>query len=317
MYLENGDRRIAFKKDGLCVDVLIPSYDRPELLGIILRTWLNIDYLGSIFVLAQASSQEVANRYKSILEEFGNKNRVVYKILTVKLGSVRARNMLLDMASESSCEYVLMTEDDLLPLDRRILAMMIKRFKLDNRIGLVGGKVSIISKRRVDPEFFLNLPLNLTELISKLTGYIFVNAKRSSGYSEYLFQYFLIKKEVLAKGVRYSEFFNIPTGFREETDFQFQVKNLGYMLFYESKVNMIHLTIETGGNRPGLTMGERMYWKARAHTLFVLKWNKSILKRVWYITCSLLILSLYRPWHIPWILKGVKDGIRIYYEKVI
>lgn len=153
-------------------------------------------------------------------------------------------------------------------------------------------------------------------MLSRLTGYIFLDVKHGPRHSEYLPHFFMIKKEVLDKGVRYDEIFNTPTGFREESDFQLQIKYLGYKLLYDPRIYVIHLVAEGGGNRPKMSMGERMYWKARNHTVFILKWNKLVLKRVLYIMFCILTLSLYRIWHAPWIFKGVKDGTKNYYMRL-
>jgi len=186
--------------------------------------------------------------------------------------------------------------------------MMARRLDLDNRCGAVGGKVVVI-RRRSDPDFFLNLPMNLADLMSRITGYVFLDLKHGPRFCEFLPHFFMIRRDVLDK-LRYDEIFDTPTGFREESDFQLQIKRLGYRLIYDPRIYVIHLTIEKGGNRPKMSMRERVYWKARNHTVFILKWNKSILKKIWYITFSVLILSLYRIWYVPWILKGVKDGMR-------
>jgi hypothetical protein len=139
---------------------------------------------------------------------------------------------------------------------------------------------------------------------------VFLDIEHGPRFSECLPQFFITKKEILDKGVRYDEIFDTPTGFREESDFQLQIKHLGYKLLYDPTIYVIHLAADEGGNRPKISMGERMYWKARNHTIFILKWHTSILKRVWYVMFSILILSLYRIWLVPWIFRGVKDGVR-------
>ena len=84
---------------------------------------------------------------------------------------------------------------------------------------------------------------------------------------------------------------------------------MGYRLLYDPNPYVIHLAAQGGGNRPKMSMGERMYWKIRNHMIFICKWNTSILKRVWYALVSTLILLAYRPWHALWIFKGLRDGL--------
>jgi GT2 family glycosyltransferase len=291
------------------IAVLIPSYDRPEILETTLPSWLKSDGVSKVFIVAQASSKSILEKYENIIEKHKKDDRIVCKLILKRLGSVKARNALLEMASKHDCKYIVMIEDDMLLPDKKSLMTMVRELELDNKIGLVGGKI-IVNKQRVDPDFFLNLPLNLADLMSKLTGYVFLDVEHGPRFSEYLPQFFMTKKEILDKGVRYDEIFDTPTGFREESDFQLQIKHLGYKLLYDPKIYVIHLAAENGGNRPRIGMGERVYWKARNHATFILKWNKSILKKILYITLSVLILFLYRIWCLLWIFQGVKDAIR-------
>ena len=290
------------------IAVLIPSYNRPEILEVTLPSWLNSEGVSKVFIMAQASSKDILEKYKNIISKYEKSGKLVCKLILKKLGSVKARNILLEMASKYNYRYIVMIDDDLLQLDKKSLMIMIRDLELDNKIGVVGGRV-IVSKRRRDPDFFLNLPLNLADLISRLTGYIFVDAKHGPRYVEYMPGFFMIKKEVLDKGVRYDEIFNTPTGFREESDFQLQIKHLGYRLFYDPRVYVVHLTTEIGGNRPKISMRGRIFWKAHNHTIFILRWNKSTVKRIWYLFFSVLILTLYRMWYILSILKGTKSGL--------
>ncbi|RLF05018.1 MAG: glycosyltransferase family 2 protein [Thermoprotei archaeon] len=289
------------------IAVLIPSYDRPEILEITLPSWLNSDGVSKLFIVAEASSKDILKRYEKIMKKYNKDGRVVYKLALKKLGSVKARNTLLEIASKHNCKYAVMADDDYLLTSKNSLVVMARKLDLNNKCGAIGGKV-IVNRRRNDPDFFLNLPMNLADLMSRLTGYIFLDIKHGPRYSEFLPPFFMIRRDVL-NNVRYDEVFNTPTGFREESDLQLQIKCLGYRLLYDPKIYVTHLAAEKGGNRPKMSMRERMYWKARNHAIFILKWNKSILKRIWYIMFSILILSLYRIWHVLWIFKGIKDGI--------
>jgi GT2 family glycosyltransferase len=288
--------------------VLIPSYDRPDVLKVTLPRWLMAKRVGKVLIIAQASSEEILKRYEKILKLHADRGKVVYKLVLGKLGSAKARNVLLDSVSAYEYRYVVMTDDDHFLLDKNCLVEITKLFELDSRIGAIGGK--IITKRMgKDPDFFLNMPMNLADLISKITGYVFLDIRHGPRYSEFLPPFFVMKKEVLERGVRYDEILDSPTGFREESDLQLQIKHIGYKLLYDPRMCVIHLITERGGNRPKMNMAKRMYWKSLTHTVFILKWNKSILKRVWYMVISALILSLYRVWHISWIFKGMKDGV--------
>ncbi|MEM2622836.1 MAG: glycosyltransferase [Candidatus Nezhaarchaeales archaeon] len=287
--------------------VLIPSYDRPEVLDKTLGSWLKSNLVDKVLLVVEASSEEVLERYQRVLEKY-NKGRIIYKLSLGRLGSVEARNVLLDMASRQAFKYVVMADDDyILPHESSLLRMS-KWLDHLNDVGAVGGRI-IIAGWREDPDFFLNLPFNLADTISRLLGYVFLDVEHGPRISEFLPPFFMIRGEVIDKGVRYDEHFNTPTGFREESDFQQQIKRMKYRLLLDPNSYVIHLAIQSGGNRPKMSMGERIYWKIRNHVIFICKWNTSTLKRVWYMLLATLILLLYRPWHIFWILRGLRDGL--------
>ena len=290
--------------------VLIPSYDRPEVLDKTLSSWLKSDLVDKVLLVVEASSEEVLEKYQRVLGKY-NKGRIIYKLSLGRLGSVRARNALLDMAKGQALKYVVMADDDYILPHESSLLRMTKWLEHFNEVGVVGGKV-IVAGWREDPDFFLNLPLSLADILSRLLGYVFLDVRHGPRGSEFLPPFFMMKGEIIDKGVRYDESFDTPTGFREESDFQQQIKRMGYRLLYDPSSYVIHLAAQSGGNRPKMSMGERMYWKIRNHMFFICKWNGSILKRVWYALVSALILLAYRPWHIFWIFKGLRDGLASY-----
>ena len=292
------------------VAVLIPSYDRPEILKVTLLSWLKASCVNKVFVVAQASSKDKLEEYRRILERFKGDDKLIYMLVLGRLGSIKARNLLLDMALKyhQDYNYVVMVDDDCLPHYEKSLMIMMKSLELDSKVGAVGGRVIAIKRRRGDPDFFLNLPTNLANLLTRLTGYIFLDIKHGPRYSEFL-QLFLIMRKELLNMVRFDEAFNTPTSFREESDFQQQIKQRGYKLLFVPQAYVLHLVPEEGGNRPRIDIKRRMYWKIRNHTVFIFKWNNSIIKRIWYLFLATLILLIYRPWHVFWILKGLQDGI--------
>ena len=291
------------------VAVLIPSYDRPEMLEITLPRWFEAKCVKKVFVVAQSSSPDILKKYKEALVKFMKKGNIVYKLVPRRLGSVGARNVLLNMVRKESCKYALMVDDDHLWSNENCLDIMTSDLESDNNVGAIGGRV-IVNGRREDPDFFLNHPLNLADLLSKLTGYVFLDIKHGPRYSQFLTPFFMVRKEILDENVRYNTSFDVPTGFREESDFQLRIRDLGYKLLHDPRIHIIHLATETGGNRPKMNMGKRMYWKARNHTIFIFEWNGKIINRIWYIALCMLILCLYRPWHLLSIVKGVNDGMR-------
>jgi len=295
-------------REGLAV--LIPSYDRPEVLDKTLSSWLKSNLVNKVLLVVETSSKEILKKYQKVLGKY-DKGRIIYKLSLGRLGSVRARNTLLDMATGQAFKYVVMADDDYFLPNGSSLLRMAKWLEYFNEVGAVGGKV-IVAGWREDPDFFLNLPLNLADILSRLLGYVFLDVKHGPRESEFLPPFFMMRREIIDKGVRYDESFDTPTGFREESDFQQQIKRMGYRLLYDPSPYVIHLAVQSGGNRAKMSMGERMYWKIRNHMFFICKWKGSILKRVWYALVSTLILLAYRPWHVFWIFKGLQDGLSSY-----
>jgi len=277
------------------------------MLEITLPSWLKAKRVSKVIVVAEASSRDILKKYEKILKEYGESGKIVYKLALKRLGSVRARNVLLDMVAKYGHKYSVMVDDDYLLPNENYLVLMAMDLELGDEVGAVGGGV-IVSRRGVDPDFFLNLPINLADSLSAVIGYVFLDVKHGPRCSGFLPPFFMIKKEI-DRMVRYDEIFDTPTGFREESDFQLQIKHLGYRLLYDPRVYVFHSAAEKGGNRPKMSLEKRVYWKARNHTIFIFKWNKLIIRRIWYLILSTLILLVYRPWYAFWIFKGLRDGV--------
>jgi GT2 family glycosyltransferase len=273
-----------------------------------LQSWLKADSVTEVFVLAQASTTAVYAEYGKVMADFANEKRLKWTLYPKGIGSINARNILLDQASKSNCTYTLMADDDYILPEKACLVKMANLFEFDNKIGAIGGRV-VVKGLRQDGDFFLNLPFNAVDIMSKLTGYVFLDVKHGPRYSEFLTPFFMMKKDLLEKRLRYDKTFVAPTGFREESDFQNQIKAAGYKLLFDPRRYVIHLGVEKGGCRPEMKMGKRMYWKARNSTLFILKWTNFIPTQLWYILVCTLLLSLYRPWTFSWVFLGINDGI--------
>lgn len=290
--------------------VLIPSYDRPEILEITLPQWLKLGCIDRVFLGAEALSQDILRKYEEIVKKYESTGKLTYLLILGRSGSVKVRNTLLDMAAKHRCKYVLMADDDYLLSNGNCIAIMIKDFKSNNSVGAVGGKVIGINRRRIDPDFFLNIPINLADPLTRLIGYIFLDTKHGPRYSEALPPFFMMRKELLDKMVRYDETFNTPTGFREESDFQWQIKQLGYRLLYDPRASIIHLAPKEGGNRPKIGLKKRIYWKARNHTYFINKWYSKRWVKLWYSLVCAILLTLYFPISLNRIMRGLKDGLK-------
>jgi GT2 family glycosyltransferase len=288
------------------IAVLIPSYDRPDMLKDSLQKWLKIDNVHKVLVVAEASTKEILHEYERVFAPYNNDTRIDYQLTANRLGSVKARNALLELARKNECTYSVMADDDYVPTNKTTLLTMAKELDASNS-GLIGGRV-IVTKQRKDPDFFLNLPLNLADSISKVAGYVLLDTIHGPRYCEFMPHFFMIKREILDLPIKYDLIYETPTGFREESDFQLQVKNKGYPLLFDPKISIVHLAAETGGDRPQMSESKRIYRKARNHQVFILKWKKSFFKRFWFTFSGLAMLTLYRLWSIRCVLRGIRDG---------
>ncbi len=286
--------------------VLMPSYDRPSIIDVTLPRWLEARDVSRVIVVAEASSEEGLRWYEDVLSRYNE--RVIYVLGRGRLGSVSARNKLLELAVKNNCGYGLMVDDDYLLPDRTFTRLMKAYLDHHPDVGAVGGRVIPLRRRAVDPDFFLNTPIPIADTLTRLTGYIFLDVRNGPRYAEYLPHFFMIRGELLSR-VRYSKAFETPTAFREESDVHMQIKKLGYRLLLIPQVYVYHLVLEEGGDRPRMTMKERIYWKSRNHTKFVTKWVKSPIIKTWYLLNMVLTLTLYRPQHISAILRGIRDGL--------
>lgn len=293
--------------------VLIPSYDRPQILDNALNKWLSAFYVHAVIVVAEGSSAKILNRYQKILSNYQRTGRLIYKLSAKRLGSINARNLLLKLAAASECDFIVLADDDYLPPFSDSVLSACAMLNSDSQIGAIGGRVTV-NNMREDGDFFLKSPFSATaDILTKFSGYIFLDVSHGPRFSEYLTP-FLVLKRVVADQIIYNEMYDTPTAFREESDLQAQIKYLGYKLVFYPELEVIHLAIAQGGNRPKISLTERIFWKARNSIFFVWKWNRSLFKRVWYTTFCIVLLLFYRPWNVLAVFRGSHRGIRDYFK---
>lgn len=296
----------------MSIAVLIPSYRRPHVLKISIPTWLKGSGICYLVVVADSPLDEEISLYKQFLVEMRSRIRgveIIYELHKGRRGSVNARNKLLEIANRLDVDFVVMADDDYILPYPYFLKFMAERLEKDKSIGAIGGKVVMIRKRTVDPDFFLNFPVNIADALTKVTGFIFLDVVNGPRYAEFITPFYMLRRDIL-KYIRYDPIFGTSIAYREESDIHMQIKKLGYRLLLDPRVYVLHLGLEEGGNRPSISMGLRLYWKARNHAIFIKKHFDSINKRLWYLFLSTLLLSIYRPWYAWQVLRGTSDGLR-------
>lgn len=292
------------------IAVLIPSYRRPQIVRLTFPTWTAGGFARYLVVVADSPVREELEKYELGLKEVSRSSstEVVYELYEGRRGSVRARNRLLEIASELGVDCAVMADDDYIMPRAEFIREMCRDLVKYDKVGAVGGRVVMARKRGVDPDFFLNLPFNLADSLTKLTGFVFLDVKHGPRYAEFLTPFYALRGD-LAKAVRYASIYG-GTAYREESDVHMQIKSLGYRLLLNPRYLVVHLGLEEGGNRPSMSMSQRMYWKARNHVVFLSRWS-SRWRKAWYLAASLMLLVAYRPWYFRQIDRGLRDGLRL------
>ena len=266
----------------------IPSYNRGRIFYYCIKSFVKSKLINGFILVIDVSSDIEKEFYVQALNELVDRGfEVIYDINAGRRGSTRARNLILDMAEKNlgSKDIFLLYDDDYIYAGDKSVIPALDWLK-NGDVGVVGGRVINLRKRKVDPDFALNIPY-LADALTRLTGFIFLNTKHGPRYVDYTTPLMALRVEILSKGVRYDERYG-GIGYREESDLQKQIKKLGYEIVFEPRFYAYHLAIESGGNRYS-DLEDRMYWKWKNHTYFMNKGRYPIHKKI----LSYAILKLY------------------------
>jgi GT2 family glycosyltransferase len=287
------------------VFVGVPSYDRAKVLRLCLSSFSNTRLVRGFIVVADSTSKGEAEHYAKVVKEIMNAGfEVLHDISVGRRGSVRARNRVLEIARGSLSDGVVVLYDDdyLYPGDHALIrALSLLR---DASIGIVGGRVINLRRRRVDPDFALNVP-RLADALTKLTGFIVLNTKHGPREVDFTTPLMAMKIRVLNRGIKYDESYR-GIGYREESDLQRQVRDLGLKIVFEPRFYAYHLAVEEGGNRYS-DLEDRMYWKWKNHAYFMNKWRYPTHKKMLSYAILIAYALLNGPSAVRGIMKAVWD----------
>lgn len=149
------------------VSIIIPTYNRDELLGLTIESCINQTYPKDKFEIIIADNNSTDNT-KSIVKKWADKSPVLIKyIFEPRQGAHFARNTA---AMQSQSDILYFTDDDMIA-DKDLLVNIVKVFDLDYNIAVVGGKV--LPKWEFNPpewleKYFKNGSLSLIEKSEKL-----------------------------------------------------------------------------------------------------------------------------------------------------
>ncbi len=288
------------------VYVGVASYDRPRVLSLCLRS-LRFCGVDAVLVEADASTRSVAEEYEDVLVEASASMSVEWHVHLGRRGSPAARNAVLRRARSVMLDddtLVLYDDDYVCPGPRAVHAAALRLSSSDTGVGVVGGRVVNLKRRRRDPDFSLNVLPGLADALTRLTGFVFLDTRHGPRIVERTTPLMALRRSVLDAGVAYDPSY-AGTGYREESDFQRQVRERGFSIVYEPSFTALHLCVEDGGNR-GFDVGERFYWKARNHLLYSMRMGSGFAKRV----AGLAVIALYAALHGATALSAVARGVR-------
>jgi glycosyltransferase involved in cell wall biosynthesis len=284
----------------------IPSYNRAKILKISLRSFVNSKLVRGFIIVADAISSDEAEEYNRSIKYVKDLGfEVIYEVKIGRRGSTKARNMVLEYARQNlkKDDVLISYEDDYIyPGDHSLISAL--HWLKKPSIGVVGGRRINIRKRRIDPDFYLNI-FYLADYLTKLTGFIFIDVDHGPRYVDYTTHLMAIKVRILNQEINYDENYG-GIGYREESDLQMQIRKLGYKIIFEPRFYTYHLAIESGGDRYS-DLENRIFWKWINHTYFMNKWRYPFHKKV----LSYMILTTYALINGPLAIKGVLKANRI------
>jgi len=285
--------------------IAIPTYNRAQVFSLCEKSFLNSRLIKGFIVVVQATVSKDVEKYANALKELRDSGfEVLYQITNVGLGSVGARNRLIEIAvgTLAKGDILIMYEDDFIYPGDFALKPILKWLNLTS-VGMVGGRVINLRQRRIDPDFALNID-NLADKLTEITGFILLNTRHGPREANYVRHLFALRIETLQKGIRYDENYQ-GTGYREESDLQRQVKALGLKIIFEPRFFAYHLAVETGGSRYS-DLQDRMYWKWKNHTYFMNKWHYPTYKKI----LSYVILTTYALLNGPSAIRGIMKAVK-------
>jgi len=149
------------------VSIIIPTYNRANILGLTLDSCINQTYPKDKYEII-VSDNNSSDNTREVVEEWKSKSDVPIKYIhEERQGAHFARNTA---AKHSDCEILYYTDDDMMA-DKDLLVNIVKVFDMNYNIAVAGGKV--LPKWEFEPpewltKYFKNAALNLIEKSEKL-----------------------------------------------------------------------------------------------------------------------------------------------------
>lgn len=251
------------------ISVVIPTLNREKELIDTIEKVLEDKYTDfEVIVVDQTESHqpETADRLSELKERI--------ELLAEPVKSLpHARNI---GAAHASGDIILFLDDDIIPKPG-LIAAHAQAYR-DPKVGGVGGRiVAAGDEGKPEPERIVSItPWGAFRDYFYATHAEEILTVRGANMS--------FRHDVYVKAGGFDENY-IGNAMREETDFSFRVRNLGYKLVFEPKAEVFHLLTPAGGARSGDRVGRyRTFF--RNNTYFFLRHFNPLLLPFFWLTLA-------------------------------
>ncbi|MGD1905417.1 MAG: hormogonium polysaccharide biosynthesis glycosyltransferase HpsN [Leptolyngbyaceae cyanobacterium] len=228
--------------DNPFISVIVPTYQREEVLCETLNEILNQDY-PNYEVIVVDQTQQHDSKTKAHLESLAHQNKIqLFKVDWASLPS--ARNYGVE---KSKGEVILFIDDDV-ELPAGYLHAHAKVFKERLDVGAVAGRVFDRMKLADRPDLTIEtLP---PEAMDPGIAWYYIDLVHTVKPQQVLTARgcnMSYRREIFDKyGLRFDQRFR-GNAVREESDFCLQIRKTGYIIWYSPEAYLTHLGEETGG----------------------------------------------------------------------
>jgi len=225
------------------ITVIIPTYNRREVLKDVLPSYLRQKYVERIILVDDGSTDDTKGMIKTLAEK---EDRINYICLLKRKGAPAAKNAAINYLTSN---YVLIGEDDV-ELDDSYAENLLKCLN-EKKVSGVAGRIIYIGEKEKK--------LDALERVDKLGGNIIdaknitsdFQLKRDKPIQVPFFHAVALFRSSVFNKYRYDENY-IKNSYREETDFALQLSKNGHKLFFCPSAVCYHLPrkkVSFGGQR--------------------------------------------------------------------
>jgi len=252
------------------IDIIIPTRNRTDTLGLVLPTYLKQKLLNKIIIIDDASDEVNKKKLENLLKNYPD---IVYKRFEKQIFLPQARNEGIKL---SNAEYIFMGEDDVYLEDNHleVLLEVMKKYDAD----LVAGRRIYIKEQQSFEEAKALADKDKRPIFTKIPfeGYFERYLENDIINPPFLHSNVLVKRRVYEK-VLYDPWYK-GNSFREDLDFFLNCLDKGFKMVLTNKTSCYHIKSninKKGGARLQRLVYEYFVWK---NTLYCFYKNRKVLK---------------------------------------